>query len=390
MDLPDPTTSVTTRLDAHDLFKLYMVVLYASQGQRLEEFPRYRIRRVFKNVLPTVEELKRICYKAPLEMIAEITALLEAIPAYHYYLTSAQFEQFVTHVYKLNIAIWMMLTNYSDMDNEGQMSAVVSSLHTSGWFEFDLAESVQSFFDRTGLSDPREYDPAQLEIYLFSILDHVYDKKLSFISRHQKLQDALTRVFFKFNSYTVQLINNYYGDAPLLVGPKDTRYSHEDTSAYDLSMGGADESTLGFNLVGDWSYSTLDKSDIDPTSNYEHECKVHFEIDVDGVVGLDIEQAYETQQELPLQQSFITQTQSFSKEAKHLEWMSAAKFLSSEVVSSESNAFIESGSRFKVRTILHEDTRRAMPINVGIFSENASWIHTQSSDSDLMFLAVHM
>lgn len=388
VEITDPATSQNTRMNVRDLFKLYLIVLYASQGISLDKFPMYRIQRVFKEDLPTAEQLLHGCYDMDIQQREYVTELLHAVPSYQYYLTSYQFEQYVTQVYKINIGLWTSLANYSDMDTEGQMAWLMGQVHESIDFAIDEFESVDAFLDRCGLPDPRTYDNPQLQLYLYNILDNAYDKKLSFLSRFEKLQDALTKVFFKFNSYSVQLINNYYADAPLLVGAKDTRFAHTDEVTYDLTL--AAEGSLGFDLITDQS-STLQSMHHQPSvSDIRHHSKLGAVVDVDGVMDFEIIQSYETDQLLPLSQVLVTETESFSRNRVDATMMGSATFTPVNDLSVVSQATMGVASSITEASVLVENTQRAMPINVGFVAENLSPLPSQSSESDLLFLAINL
>jgi hypothetical protein len=388
VEVTDPATSITSRLSTRDLFKLYLIVLYASQGVALQQFPAYRVQRVFKSELPSKEQLLSGWYTMDPKQRQYVQDVLNAIPTYQYYLTSYQFEQYVTQMYKLNIGLWNLLSGYSDMDTEGQMSWVVDQLHESVDFEVDTEETVDAFLDRMGMEDPRSYNIPQLQIYLYNILDNAYDKKLSFLSRFQKLQDALTKVFFKFNSYTVQLINNYYGDAPLLVGPKDTRFHHTDEVTYDLTHVG--ESAMGFNLISGTSTTVTDTVFAEFASGINHHSKVHIEIELDGVLDMEIEHSLQMDQELPMSQSLVTEATAFSQELFELSWMKDATFLPVPEVGTYNEVFFDTSVAFAVRSQLVENTQRLMPINVGVLPSNENWTQVQSSDPELLFLALNL
>lgn len=387
-EVTDPTSSLTTRLSARDLFKLYLIVLYASQGISIDQFPIYRIQRVFKQTPPDVQELLAGCYDMDVLQRQYIQDVINAMPGYQYYSTGYQFEQYVTQVYKLNIGLWHLLSNYSDKDTEGQMQWVMHQLHESLDFVVDAQESVSEFLDRTGLQDPRTYGTPQLEIYLFDILDSAYDKKLSLLNRFKKLQDALTKVFFKFNSYTVQLINNYYGDSPLLVGAKDARYSHTDSVYYDLSE--LAQASLDHDVVADYSAGVRTQIDYNPNSDIDHHHCLRSEVDIDGILDFDIEQEYTTDEEVLMAPVIITGNKSSSAERLEIEMMRVSTFLPVAPVQTVHEVFMESSSRFHANSVLLENTKAILPINVHVGAKSFYPDPLQSSDPDLLFLAFNL
>ena len=219
----DPVTNVTVRLNTADAFKLYTICLHATQGVEVETFPTYRIQRVFREEVPTPTQLGKYFFDLRWDHKQELKMICDAIPMYRPILTSYEFGEYASHIYKLNIGLWHLLTNHSDGHTEGQMAMVHSLLNKTEDFTF-TDESVDEFLFRTGVRDPRKYARKTLELYTFAILDEVFDRKFSYIKRLKKLQQALTEVFSNFNSYSVQFINNYFEDAAILAGVKDRRY----------------------------------------------------------------------------------------------------------------------------------------------------------------------
>lgn len=247
--ITDPVTNTTVRLKCKDLFKLYCICLYALNDLPIDQFPVYRIKNVFAPTLPTKEHLLKLLYTKSFYHKGYIEEILAAIPMYSYIMTSFQFTDFVTSVYKLNIGLWNLLTNYSEKDTNGQFTKIVDELSITEDFIFN-DESVTDFLTRVGVKDPRSYSKPNLKVYTFNILDEVFDKKLSYLNRLKKLQDSLNQVFFKFNSYTVQLVNNYYNDNPMLVGMKDRRYGHSYRTKNNNDIGsvGGGGLTLGMGM----------------------------------------------------------------------------------------------------------------------------------------------
>lgn len=53
---------------------------------------------------------------------------------------------------------------------------------------------------------------------LYAILNNLFDNRLVFLSKYKAIQSSMIEVFKKFNSYTVQFINNYTQPTTLNVG----------------------------------------------------------------------------------------------------------------------------------------------------------------------------
>lgn len=286
-EVVDPVTNVSTRMSAKDLFKFYVICLYAKSGYQIDEFPDYRIKRVFRPTQPTPAQIQKLFYERRFEYTKYIEDVQTHIPGYTNLLTSFQFSEYITQIYRLNIGLWTLLANYGDMETEGQMRMAIDTMHQTELYSFN-DETVTEFLGRVGISDPREYNQDVLTGYIFNILDTIFDNRLSFLNRLQKLQRALTDIFFNFNSYTVQLINNYYSGGHILAGIKDRRYSWNYRVAVnmDVNMGGND-----ILLIDHYEPTGKTKNVEDVTFNFEfvHWCIYRNTANVTIPVGIYVE-----------------------------------------------------------------------------------------------------
>lgn len=287
IEVVDPVTNISTRMDAKDLFKFYVICLHAQNEIKLDEFPEYRIKRVFRPVQPTVNEIQKLFYEKRFEYIGYLNDILNVIPGYNNILTSFQFSEYISQVYKLNIGLWTLLANYGDMDTEGQMRMAIDTMHQTELYSFN-DETVSAFLGRVGISDPRDYSRDVLTGYVFNILDTVFDNRLSFLNRLQKLQSALTDIFFNFNSYTVQLINNYYSGGHILAGVKDRRYSYKYKIAVNMEVNMGNNDIL---LTDNYEPTGKTKLLEDITFNFEftHWCIYRNTANVTIPVGIYVE-----------------------------------------------------------------------------------------------------
>lgn len=301
--ITDPVTNATVTLNTADVFKLYCISLYAMNGVSISEFPVYRVKRVFAPILPAKAYLLSTLYRKDSDYPYIIDDILHAIPRYSYLMTSSQFTDFVAGVYSLDIGLWELLCNQSEMHTNGQFKRVLHEVTVSEDYTFS-DETVAAFLSRVNVPDPRAYDKVNLSTYTFSILDEVFDKRLSYLNRLKKLQASLNEVFFKFNSYSVQLLDNYYNDNPLLVGVRDCRYSvsHITKFLVPCDTGGGGGGGAGWGLgslgslgstIGDGNNQSKtrvrDDFSVDISVTNTHSYKESSVIDIKSLVELDVQ-----------------------------------------------------------------------------------------------------
>lgn len=384
VDVTDPVTNVTKRLNTKDLFKLYSVSLHKQQGISLSEFPSYRIKRVFNPVKPTAEQLTGFFYKQTFDQLDYIEEIREAIPMYSNLLTSYQFADFVSRVYRLNIGLWHMLTNFGDMDTNGQMTMTVDNFHITDVYTFD-DESVDDFFRRTGVTDVRTYDNQTLTGYLFNILDNVFDQKLSYLNRLKRLQGALTDVFSKFNSYTVQLLNNYYSDSPILSGLEHTRYSIESQAAFDLSDAGTILPSLSIEVESQGTREDVVNLALSPDLTSATEGVI--QIDLIAIADASVGSIYEIEAGLPLPEIEIGDQSHKSESTAGLNIESKVLEVTSQTYS-DSDVLLEVG--VSVETEAASESATIVNFNVGFTLEESLPPPQELSEEHFLFLAMNL
>jgi hypothetical protein len=287
----DPVTNNELKLTTKDLFKLFVIVLYKSNNVELTDFPDYCIKRVFKENLPTTQQLIGMCYNPQYWYHDTIDDIRNSIPTYSFVTTSSQCQEYISSIYNLNIGIWLLTCNYSDKDINGQFEYMIERMCKSDTYTFNN-ETVQNFLIRIGISDLMTYDSSAMESMSYSILNNLYDNKLDFINSYKTIQKALVEVFKKFNSYTIQLINDYYSSSPTLCGPKDNRCSvSEDINSrlyyYDFFKLNIDmgykillDETLEFDQVINHGFSYLEKYELELLPKLEFGSKSTSKVDL--------------------------------------------------------------------------------------------------------------
>jgi len=220
----NPITNRTVKLNADDIFKLYVIALYKRNNVTLVNFPDYQIKYVFKDPVPSINELLSLCYKEEYWYKDLLTSIVQNIPTVSPIVSSSQFENYMSYLYKFNLGLWLLLTNLDNKNNEGQFETIVSYLNQNDTYSFNN-ETVTSFLNRIGFTDIFTLSNLSLDNMLFNIVNSVMDNKLGFLNEYKSIQKAYIEIFNKFTSYTTQIISNYYNSSPYLAGQKDTRYS---------------------------------------------------------------------------------------------------------------------------------------------------------------------
>ena len=160
---------------------------------------------------------RRYYYRSIIENIKS------AIPIYTNLQTSYMFYNYLESIYRLNIGLWLLTSNMSDKDLNGQFEKIIDDLHMEYKYTFD-DEPIDDFLKRIEMEDIFSFDSTTLDSLNFSILNLLFDNNLDRIYYNKYLNKALIGVFNKFNSYTIQFLNNDINNIPILSGIKSTRY----------------------------------------------------------------------------------------------------------------------------------------------------------------------
>jgi len=220
----NPVVNKNITLNIKDSFKLFIYLLYKKNNIEITEFPEYTIKRVYKPILPSNDLLLQDNYRNFYFYNNLLNQIKIKIPLYNFISTSYSFYNFIFSIYNFNIGLWLLLCNFSHIDNEGQFTKIIDKLHTSDSLHF-TDETVNHFLTRIGLESFTSYDGYILEPLIYNILNEIFDNRLDILNNYKYIQKALIEIFKKFNSYTVQLIDEYFVNNVLLTGQKDCRYS---------------------------------------------------------------------------------------------------------------------------------------------------------------------
>lgn len=216
-------------LDQEDTYKLYVYLLHKVNNIDIKAFPTYVISRIYKDNRPEPADLMKSCYITYNYYKQELESIITAIPLRPTLIYSPRyFADYITNVYIYDIALWLYLSNLDDMDNYGQFKHMTDNLTTQDEYT-PPQEDIDIFLNRIGLADLPNYQMSSLQDMLTNILDNIYDNKLGFLTDSQYIQKAMTSIFENFKSYTIQLINTYYVQSPVLCGVHDTRYKVDET-----------------------------------------------------------------------------------------------------------------------------------------------------------------
>jgi len=381
LSIVDPITNQDLRLNTSDAFKLFTILLYRSNNRILSEFPPYTIKHAFHKELPLTENLLKVCYDKKYWYKDTITTIKNAIPSYTTVVTSYQFEQYVFGIYKLNLGLSLFLNNLSEKDDHGQFELIVDRLNTSEDYTFN-DETVEHFLDKIGLSGIDTYNQQMLENFCYNILNKLFDSKLDFINKYKYIQDALIGVFEKFNSYTVQIIHNYYSNSTVVAGLRDTRYAvSEDIhnryyyfNAYTMSV--------------DMEYKILDTTSIDLNvngySSYSYYCKEIIDINTEIITGVSDYDNVIIDLNNRIIKDVNTSTDILIKESVNLNVNGYYSFSEYSFTYADFSVDIKCNSNLvnKASVIFNTTTLNDLG--------DSQWLITQSSEPDLLFLASNL
>ena len=247
----------TIKLNVKDAFKLYLLVIYASvlygkPNPILTTFPSYRILNVLKRNKPNQSVLfdKFLLNDSRLQSL--VNKIFDSFRTYPNTIASAnQFSKIVDSFYQLEIGYWVFESNCSDMYESVQSRVAIDYLHHSVLYTPET-ENTATFLERIGFDSLYQYNHEELNNLAYSLLNAVYDNRLDFLNYYKHVQEAMVEIFKHFESYSTQIITNYYQTSPYLVGTKDVRF-HIDNLKLSFNYF-VDTSTIYYDLITQPSY----------------------------------------------------------------------------------------------------------------------------------------
>jgi hypothetical protein len=207
-----------------DAFKLLIVLLYRYNNEPITIFPEYRVTRVRKNTLPSVSLLLGKLYRRKYYHKSEIERIQSHFNPYPAAIVSNyNLYDFVNKEYLLNMGLWFYLTNESDINDEGQFTALIEEHYTSDIYNVG-SETVTDFISRIGITEIYDYAREEDLLLFTTIVNSIFDNQYNDLLSAQFAPKALIGVFSKFKSYTVQIVGDYMNNNITLGGQKDCRY----------------------------------------------------------------------------------------------------------------------------------------------------------------------
>jgi len=220
----DPISNTDIKLNSNDIFKLFVLTLYKVNNISLDYFPDFTITKVLKSDIPTPETLLNYFYNKKYYHKKDIELIINSIPTTSLITTSSQFEDYITKIYKFYIGLWLLESNLSDKDDNGQIENTIKNIHTKDIYSYN-DETPNEFLKRIGITELYNYPTNSLETLYTDILNGISNNKISFLFKYKDILKSMREIFKQFVSYTVQLIDKYTLLSPMLVGHKDLRVS---------------------------------------------------------------------------------------------------------------------------------------------------------------------
>jgi hypothetical protein len=207
-----------------DAIKLFIYALYKRNNITLTHFPEVLISHVLKDILPSTNDILATSYKNKYYYKDFINYIKAYAPTYFNVNNREFFYQYATSVYLYNIALYIIVSNESDVDDNGQYRNFIDQLFKDDIYTFDN-ELVSNFLSRINFEGINKYSIEELDKLIGDIVDTVYNNRyyefLNFIS----IQKGIIDVFKKLTSYTIQIAEKYVNINPLLTGINDRRYA---------------------------------------------------------------------------------------------------------------------------------------------------------------------
>jgi hypothetical protein len=214
-------------LSSEDAFKLFIYVLYKKNGFTLTTFPRVKLDRVINPILnlysESVDHITEVSGLTPHFNQTFAKDLLSHIPKYTEFNSVVPFKDFIFSVYVEEIRHWLIESNISSSVKNGYCVNMINRLFVDGFY-IPNDESVDLFFDRLNLPLFDHYTEEQYDVFLYDIMDSALDHELKKLFTLKDIQKAMSEIFKKLMSYSIQFLDVYISENAFLSNLKDVRY----------------------------------------------------------------------------------------------------------------------------------------------------------------------
>jgi len=229
------STNTYINLSNTDALKLFIYALYKRNHITLNSFPEVLISRVLREPFLPTDVMLATTYKNKYYYRSFINYIKTHAPTYFNINNRELFYQYATSVYLYNIALWLIESNESNLDDNGQYKNFINQLFKDEIYTFDT-ETTSNFLARTGFSGIDNYSDNELDELIGNIINAVYNNKYFDFLNFASVQKGLINVFKKLTSYTIQIIDSNVQSNPLLTGIKDRRYALDSLSENSLNI----------------------------------------------------------------------------------------------------------------------------------------------------------
>jgi hypothetical protein len=277
-------TNNYTNLTNTDALKLFIYALYKRNHITLNTFPEVSISHVLREPFFSTDDMLSTAYIHKYYYRTFIDYIKTYAPTYINVNNREFFYQYTLSVYLYNIALYLIESNESDVNDHAHYRNFIAQLFKDEVYTFDT-ESTSDFLNRINFSNINDYSDDDLENLIGKIVDTVYDNHYFDFLNFANIQKGIIDVFKKLTSYTIQITDSYVHKNPLLTGANDRRYALQSSSdssqnVIDLLMYNCEEiiqssshynslSDMDVNIVETHLYETAGEDFIDSSINVQ-------------------------------------------------------------------------------------------------------------------------
>lgn len=236
VEYTDPTTGDVLELVAKDAYKLFTVALHFSLGIKIETIPDYWCWNIFKEEMPSDEELLSVVGNPIHHIKEEVIRIATETPKYRQMDTNRAFREFVENVFRFELGMWMYISSTHDLYSKTNIVEGYSYMRRKLIVSND-DENVQDFLVRIGLPDMMNFNEAEAQLALDTIIRMSTEDIMELADINRLTQEAATYVLSKFKSFTTQVLSIYNSNDIRMAGlvhPRTSLVFIDDSSVYPV------------------------------------------------------------------------------------------------------------------------------------------------------------
>jgi len=216
-------------LSSLDTFRLYIYLIHKRFNLDIESFTTYKVLRVLNPEITVEDEdidfVSSVSAMRPYQKKSIATEIVNEIPKYRTINSVVTFSDHILNIYQYELLSWLYTSNIHDYYKAPEIEQIYNKCHIWTTVDISTGDTIVKWLTDNNLPDFDNYSDDQLDTLIYDLLDANMDYKLSSIFNLKNVQKAMTEIFKRLMSYSLQFLSVYTATDPIMVGTDACRFN---------------------------------------------------------------------------------------------------------------------------------------------------------------------